>query len=410
MPNKTIPVIATLALSAGGTLLATPAPAAAATTPTHYAMQASGYGSRVGGGSVPASSDKSAFQIIGCTNLAGLSRTNAEAQLTPSSDLTLSSVKTHVWTSKTSSGAVSSWASHKIATVKLANATGTLVLDGVSSISHSWHSTSGFHATTRVNVAGITLGGVPLAVPARGQTLPLAGIGTLTLGSGRTARSAHAASAVVDAVRLHVDATNTTTFLAHTHSQIVDGVRTGLFHGAAYGTKASGLSGQATSGPTPLLVMPCQGTRGTVQRRSIARVHLGGQTNANTLTTSQHTSVRAGTAAAYERASVGTANLTRNLHATSVVAKAHVTRTSNGHYAKDTKGTSSGTLVYNGRQVRIPASGVLRIPGVAKIESNVISRTHRGISVTALRVTLLDGSLAVINIAHAKVSIAPSGL
>jgi hypothetical protein len=53
---------------------------------------------------------------------------------------------------------------------------------------------------------------------------------------------------------------------------------------------------------------------------------------------------------------------------------------------------------------------VLRIPGVARIESNVISRTRRGISVTALRVTLLDGSLAVINIAHARASIAPSGL
>jgi hypothetical protein len=416
MPTKAIPLIATLTLTASGALLAaTPVQAAspgaaAAHTPTRFALQASGYGSRVGGGSIPASSDKSAFQIIGCTNLAGVSRTNAEAQLTPGRALTLSTVKTHVWTSKTGSGTVNSWASHNIATVKLADASSGLVINGVSSKSHSWHSASGFHATTRVNVADITLDGVPLAVPARGVPLPLPGIGTLTLGSGRTARSAHAASATVDGLRLHVDATNTTTFLAHTHSQIVDGVRTGLFHGAAYGTRANGLSGQATSGPTPLLVMPCQGTSGTVQHRSIARVHLGGQTNAKTLTTSQRASVKAGTADAYERASVGTANLTNTLHARGVVAKAHVTRTSNGTYAKDTKGTSTGTIVYNGRQLRIPASGLLRIPGVARIESNVISRTHRGISVTALRVTMLDGSLAVVNIAHAKVSIAPSGL
>jgi hypothetical protein len=47
---------------------------------------------------------------------------------------------------------------------------------------------------------------------------------------------------------------------------------------------------------------------------------------------------------------------------------------------------------------------------VAIPSPNVVSRTRRGISVTALRVTLLDGSLAVVNIAHARVSIAPSGL
>jgi hypothetical protein len=416
MPRRTLPLAATIALASGSALLtgspalAGPTSAAATTVPTHFAMQASGYGSRVGGGSIPASSDKSAFQIIGCTNLAGLSKTNAEAQLTPASDLTLSAVKTHVWTTKTSTGAVNSWASHKIATATLADTASGLVINGISSISHSWHSATGFHATTRVKVADITLDGVPYLVPARGTPLDLPGIGELTLGSGRTARSASAASATVDAVRLHVTATNTTTFLAHTHSQIVDGVRTGLFNGAAYGTSATGLSGQATSGATPLLIMPCQGTGGTIQHRSIARVHLGGETNAKALTTSQRTVVAGGTADAYERAAVGTANVTSTLHAKGVVAKAHVTRTSGGAYTKDTRGTSTGTIVYNGHQVAIPASGVLRIAGVARIESNVVSRTRRGISVTALRVTLLDGSLAVINIAHAKVSIAPSGL
>jgi hypothetical protein len=416
MPRRTLPLAATIALASGSALLtgspalAGPASAAATTVPTHFAMQASGYGSRVGGGAIPASSDKSAFQIIGCTNLAGLSKTNAEAQLTPASDLTLSAVKTHVWTTKTASGTVNSWASHKIATATLADTSTGLVINGISSISHSWHSATGFHATTRVKVADITLDGASVPVPPRGVAVPLAGVGTLTLGTGRTARSATAASATVDAVRLHVDATQTTTFLAHTHSQIVAGVRTGLFNGAAYGTNASGLSGQATSGSTPLLIMPCQGTAGSVQHRSIARVHLGGQTNAKALTTSQRAAVTGGTADAYERAAVGTANVTNTLHAKGVVAKAHVTRTSSGTYTKDTRGTSTGTIVYNGHQVAIPASGVLRIPGVARIESNVVSRTRRGISVTALRVTLLDGSLAVVNIAHARVSIAPSGL
>jgi hypothetical protein len=413
--KRTVPLFATVALAAGGAVVAMPpvqagtAAAHASSTPTKFALQASGYGSRVRGGAVPASSDKSAFQILACTNLAGLSRTNAEASLTESG-VTMSTVKTHVW-SKQVGSTVASWATHSIASVTVPDSTGSgLVLTDVSSTSHSWHSATGFHATTKVGVGSITLDGISYPVPARGVTLPLTGMGSLTLGAGSTTRGAHAASAKVDAIRLRIDATHTTTYLAHSHSEIQDGVRFGLFNGAAYGTTASGLSHQATSGPTPLLVMPCQGTAGKVQSRSIARVHVGGQTNAKTLTTSQRASVQAGRADAYERAAVATASVTSNLRVKGVVAKAHVILSSKGRYTKDARGTSTGTIVYNGRTVKIPASGVLRIPGVARIESNVVSRTHRGINVTALRVTLLDGSLAVINIAHAKVSIAPSGL
>jgi hypothetical protein len=416
MPNRTVPLAAAITLAAGSVLLtgspglAAPATSAAATTPTHYAMQASGYGSRVKGGAIPASSDKSAFQIISCTNLAGLSKTNVEASLTEGG-LQLDGLKTHVWTKQVGTN-VDSWASHNIATVTYGDPTTPtgLVLHGVKAIAHTWHSATGFHATTKVSVIDISSGGVSYPFPIDGTPTVIPLVGTLSVGTATKAHDAHSASAFVDALRLHLDVPNTTTFLAHGHASIEDGVRSGLFNGTAYGTSASGLSGQATSGATPLLIMPCQGTAGIVQSRSIARVHLGGQTSAKALTTSQRASVRAGTADAYERAAVGTANVTNTLHATGVVAKAHVTRTSNGTYTKDTKGTSTGTIVYNGHQVKIPASGVLRIPGVARIQSNVTTRTRRSISVTALRVTLLDGSLAVINIAHARVRVTASGL
>jgi hypothetical protein len=85
-------------------------------------------------------------------------------------------------------------------------------------------------------------------------------------------------------------------------------------------------------------------------------------------------------------------------------------RTANGVYRKDSTGTSTGRIMYRGSQQAIPASGVLRIPGVARIESNLVNRTPRGIETTGLRVTVLDGSAAVVTIAHAQVSIAPSGL
>ena len=48
---------------------------------------------------------------------------------------------------------------------------------------------------------------------------------------------------------------------------------------------------------------------------------------------------------------------------------------------------------------------MLEIPGVAKLERHVVTRTATGIKVVALRITLLDGSGAVINLGEAQLQI-----
>ena len=52
---------------------------------------------------------------------------------------------------------------------------------------------------------------------------------------------------------------------------------------------------------------------------------------------------------------------------------------------------------------------MLNIPGVAKLERNVVHRYTNGISVIALRVTLLDGSGAVLDLGEAHLKIKNSG-
>ena len=49
-----------------------------------------------------------------------------------------------------------------------------------------------------------------------------------------------------------------------------------------------------------------------------------------------------------------------------------------------------------GQAERFPKTGVLEIPGVARLERAVVTKTRNGISVIGLRVTLLDGSGAVV--------------
>lgn len=420
MLKRTTPLVATMALTMGGALIgaasvqASDSASALATTPTRYAFQASGYGSRVVGGDVPAGSDRSAFQVIACTNKAGLDRTNAELEVDLGQDVALRNVRTHVWTSQ-AGGRESSWATHRIASVTLGDtAASGLVLQGVTSSAHAWHDGTGFHARTTTNVARIvqyTAGvGTELDVPADGETLDVPGVATVTVNRGATSKGDHFAAAKVDAVRLTLTPTNTRVFLAHSYARIDDGVRNALFRGSSYATKASGLEDTVRSGPTPYLVMPCQGTNGRVVTKSIAHADLSKLVDAQGLTVSQSASVENRVADAFERARVARIDITDELFIEAVVAKAHVVRTADGVYRKDSIGTSTGRIMYRGTQQAIPASGVLRIPGVARIESNLVNRTPRGIETTGLRVTVLDGSAAVVTIAHAQVSIGPSGL
>jgi hypothetical protein len=51
----------------------------------------------------------------------------------------------------------------------------------------------------------------------------------------------------------------------------------------------------------------------------------------------------------------------------------------------------------------------MEIPGIAKLERAVVKRGHSGLSVIGLRITLLDGSGAVINLAEANLRIRPTG-
>ena len=58
-----------------------------------------------------------------------------------------------------------------------------------------------------------------------------------------------------------------------------------------------------------------------------------------------------------------------------------------------------------GQRQTFPRTGVLEVPGVARLERAVVLRTRRGVSVIGLRITLLDGSGAVVDLAEARLGI-----
>lgn len=411
--------VVALSVAASGLLLVNTAGASAAAgaaadnvRPTNFALQASGYATRVSGGQVPSGSDRSAFQVIGCTNLAGLDKNNYEAEVDLGLLGTASAAKTRVRTTE-GDGVVSAWSRDSIAKVVLVDsATSRLTLKGVSSTSRAFHDRSGFHATTNRSVTEIftTVAGVKLnrRIPTAGNPVLIPGIAKISLGPSMKRAGAGGAAASADALRIELLPSGTVVRLAHSRAQIDSGAVSGIFRGSSYASKAQAASGRVTSKMTPYLVMPCQGTDGDVKRRSIAKLNPAGLSLTG-LFTAQLGEQRDNSAEAWERGKVSGLNLGQgDLVVRAIVGQANVHFVKGEGVSTDIKGSTLGRVTTEGSDVTIPRSGVLRIPRVAKLERNVVTRTPRSITVIALRVTLLDGTGAVVNLGRASVGFTPS--
>jgi hypothetical protein len=392
-----------------------PAAHAGKTSSTHYAMQASGYSTRVTGGGVPVSSGRTAFQVIGCTNKAGLSKQNSQADLNLSQLLNgtdISTATTHVWT-RQKNGVVSSYANNHIAQVTIAGSalpTDDIVLTGINSRSRTWHDSKGFHASTKATLAGITVGGNTVPVPINGSVD--LGLVTLTLGNSQKSHNRQGASAQLDALKLAVNLTNTKVYLAHSRSTIHAGVKSGLFHGSAYAAKAQALAGTVTVGRTPYIVMPCQGTNGKLVTRHVANVNPGLVVKG--LSALQKSDQTGKSAYGHESGRVARVSLskgTKALRIRGVVGKANVYYSRANGIRKDTKGSGIVSIRLNGKRLHLNAKGNLKIGNLVSLKSHIVKSTKRTIQITELRITLLGNGPnagATVDLGYAKVGFSKS--
>ena len=391
----------------------------AALTPTNFAMEASGYATRVKGGQVPASSDQSAFQVIGCTNLAGKNKRNAEANVDMSPLLDAEAATTRVWTTS-KAGVVSSWARNSIAKVRLGASPATI--NGITSRSRAFHDATGFHANAKMSVASVDLDGAgslpPIAGPTAGTPVRVPGVAVISVGAKTISGDTSGAAVQADALRVKFLVSDTVVFLAHSRATITGGVVSGLFRGSAYASKANAADGSVTSGKTPFIVMPCQGTDGQVIRRDIARVNPKVIINgvvAKGLHADQSAEQTQTRASAYERGRVERLRLgdaDTGVVVKGIVGKANVRFVRGEGITKDTKGSSVLGVFVNGNRQTFGADDVITIPGLVRLEQHIVKRTKLTIQVTELRATLLGGARdgAQIDLGVAKVGFSRAGL
>ena len=400
-----VPLCVGLALAAGPTYAG-----GSAQKSTSFAFKSSGFGTRVIGGQVPAGSSTTAYQVIGCTNKAGKDRTNNLAEATVPGLGTATGVKTHVWTTS-HHGVVASHSTHSIAELVLAQSQlGSLSIDAITSRSRAFHDSTGFHATATTTLGGLTFTppvGDPQTFPAPtpDQPLTIPGLATIYAGQHLTRHSGTGAMADAYALRVDVLPTGTSVRVAHSHAELDAGLTGGIFSGRSAATHVVTAVGDvAKSGPNPLTVMPCQGTNGKTHEKSLASVDLGGQLIVTGASSRERGSQGLDRAHGVSRAEIARVDLGGQLVIDGIVGRAAVKRV-DGHVHKSAKGTFLGTVTVAGQKQTFPKTGVLEIPGIAKLERAVVTRTHRGISVIGLRVTLLDGTGAVINLAEASLKI-----
>jgi hypothetical protein len=382
---------------------------------TKFAFKSATYGSRVKGGSIPASSGTTSYQAIGCTNVPGVNKENYIASVELPGLGVAKGVSTRNWT-EGKNNVYSSFSSHDIAKIVLSeDSFGQLSIKGLSSYSRAYHDVGGFHAQTKTEVASITYdptNGPPqaLAIPTAKTPIVIPGLLEITLGVEKRRVSSTMANARADVLVVKLIPTGTLVRVAHTGAKISLGVKRGLFAGFSAATQVRALNDLVKSGPQPHTRMPCQGTGGKVQGKDIASVDLAPLAVVGAASTRQLGKQREGRATGYELARVASVDLGGGqLVITGIQGKANVVRTRDGVEA-DTDGTKFLTATVNGTEYSFPELDGFSIPGLVEIETGVVSKYKAGIEVVAVRLTLLDGSGAVIDLGHAKLLIAGSGL
>ena len=198
--------------------------------------------------------------------------------------------------------------------------------------------------------------------------------------------------------------------MAHTAAQLGARRQARLFSGLSAATQVTALNNLVKSGPQPLTRMPCQGTRGKEKGKNVAAVNLLPLIQVGAASTRQMGKQRPGRAWGYEEARIAKVDLGGGqLVITGIQARANVERTREG-VTFDSKGTKFLTATVNGTEYSFPELDGLSIPGLVEIETGVVEELPSGLDVVAVRLTLLDGSGAVIDLGHARLLIAGAGL
>ncbi|MEO9321883.1 choice-of-anchor P family protein [Nocardioides sp. C4-1] len=377
---------------------------------TKFALSAIAAGTNVSGGMVPVNSAPTSAQSIGCNNKANRDKTNVIAALTLPGLGRLEGVSTRVWTEKRGN-LVASNAEHKIARLVLAqNAIGSLEIEGLTSLSRAFNNNGRYGTSSTTRIAKIVLKladrpAVTLPIPTPGRPLLVPGLVRIAIGEKISRVTKAGAEQRATALDIQVIPLKTRARVAPTRARIDGNIKQGIFRGYAAGVEARGLADNLSIGRQALTLMPCQGTLGKPVIRSIAGVDLSTLGNVEGVSSGLITTNRPAVAKATTAGRVADVSLLDGkVRVKGIVGVATVTR-DRGTTTRSSAGSTIAEITINGQVVRIPKIGKLEIPGLVKLEDGLEFKRADGLRVVGLRITVLDGTGAVIDLGIADAGI-----
>lgn len=384
---------------------------------TPFTMGASAYGTRVRGSAIPAGSAETGYEVMGCNRFAPKAKSNYIASVDVPGLGTVDGVRTKVWTVQ-KGNKTSSISRHTIAGIDLVDSPlGSLRIGAVETEAETFNTggPSGTYGAKVTNsLAKIVFtppGGAPqnLTLPSPNAPITIPGLAKISIGKKATSHGVDFAEARGIGIRIKVIPTDTEVIIGQTRSSLMLNRTRGIFNGYGAGIQARIIGDVAQVGRNAYQPIPCIGTDGKDVIKELASADLSPL--ATTGDVAGGVNAKKTARGAYARAAGKVANVSIGdgaLDITAVTGVAEVRRTRTGDLTRSDKGTTVGAITANGTAYSLDALGNLEIPGVAKLQADVTQKLSNGLKVIGLRVTLLDGSLAVVDLGVALAKIRPT--
>jgi len=463
--RRLVAVVTTSALMAALVAISGP-PAIAGGRPTDFAFTSFAYGTKVKAAAGELRSGRTAPSWIGCTRQAGKSKANEVLAVdAPNNNplIQLGAITSHsrTYKAKRQGIAAGTESTSTVANVVLGVQnpqvpTPVLTINGLTTTATAWATTDGkLHAATDSSVLDINLvvppTGTPLDGPLQqllelvnsqvaptidqvidllqqnGGAIEIPGLGKLELGYSRTGVGARQAVAMALSLRATLyggdgvagGADDSTLKIGRSYAKIIGEMPFAVMGGSGWAADDDLVGGTAHIGDIVPKQLPCQGTDGQTRTKALASATIPGvslgtlQGRANGRIT-EIGKVRAWTEGSVAHVALGEGDMALTIDG--VVGRVNLVTDRRGRLVRrDIAGTIPGILNFQGQSYTLPLGEAPELPAelaaLISIQTGVTDQSDaRGLKVTALRITLLDGTAAgtVINLGNAKASIRES--
>jgi hypothetical protein len=331
-----------------------------------------------------------------------------------------------------------------------------LTINGLTTTATAWATTDGkLHATTGSSVVDMNLAMPPTNTPLdepvaelldlvngevaptigqvvsllqeHGGAIEIPGLGKLEPGYARTGVGARQAVARALSLRMTMygqdgvagGTDDSMTKMGRSYAKVIAEMPHAVMGGSGWAAEADLAGGSAHIGDMVPKMLPCQGTDGLTRTNSVSSAFLpgavlGGLKARSHGEISKSGRVRAWTEGSVKHIGLGEGDMAMAIEG--VVGRVNLATDKAGRIVRrNTEGTIPGVLNFQGQSYTLPLDQAPELPpelaSMISIETGITDTSDaRGLKVTALRITMLDGTAAgtVYNFGNARANIRES--